>query len=72
MNQSLPGQFVMPVKDQELQTNQDVLPFLYTDFASHESTREVHSATAIELNDNNVMAFWYGGTREGHEGCQYL
>lgn len=41
--------------------------FLLTDFASHESTPEVHSAAAIELADNNIMAFWYGGTREGHK-----
>lgn len=37
------------------------------DFASHESTPEVHSAAAIELDNNNIMAFWYGGTREGHK-----
>lgn len=41
--------------------------FLISQFASHESTPEVHSATAIELKDNNIMAFWYGGTREGHQ-----
>jgi predicted neuraminidase len=37
------------------------------DFASHQSSKEVHSATAIELTDNNIMAFWYGGVREGHK-----
>lgn len=42
-------------------------PFYLTDFASHQSTPEVHSATAIELDNNNIMAFWYGGTREGHK-----
>lgn len=41
--------------------------FYQTDFASHESTPEVHSATAIELKNNDIMAFWYGGTREGHQ-----
>ncbi len=41
--------------------------FYKSDFASHESTPEVHSATAIELDNNNIMAFWYGGTREGHQ-----
>jgi len=42
-------------------------PFLSTQFASHASSKEVHSATAIELDNNNIMAFWYGGTREGHK-----
>ena len=45
----------------------NITPFLTSQFASHESTPEVHSATAIELDDNNIMAFWYGGTREGHK-----
>ena len=43
------------------------LPVYQTDFASHQSTPEVHSATAVELTDHRVMAFWYGGTREGHK-----
>ncbi len=47
--------------------NSSTNAFLLTDFASHESTPEVHSAAAIELADNNIMAFWYGGTREGHK-----
>ena len=42
-------------------------PFYQEDFASHESTPEVHSATAIELDNNDIMAFWYGGLREGHK-----
>ncbi len=42
-------------------------PLLIKQFASHASTPEVHSATAIELDNNNIMAFWYGGTREGHK-----
>ncbi|WP_198266259.1 sialidase family protein [sulfur-oxidizing endosymbiont of Gigantopelta aegis] len=41
--------------------------FFHSSFTSHESTLEVHSPTAIELANNNVMAFWYGGTREGHQ-----
>jgi len=28
-------------------------------------TRAVHSATAVELADGTIRAFWYGGTREG-------
>lgn len=29
------------------------------------STQSVHSATAVELKDGRLRAFWYGGTREG-------
>jgi len=29
------------------------------------STQSVHSATAAELRDGTLRAFWYGGTREG-------
>lgn len=55
-------------ENEELNTTaNNTAPFLTTQFASHQSTTEVHSATAIELDNNNVMAFWYGGTREGHK-----
>lgn len=50
-----------------LTNSTETTPFLSTQFASHESTPEVHSATALELDNNNIMAFWYGGTREGHK-----
>ncbi len=40
-------------------------PLFQADFASHQSTPQVHSATAVELADHNVMVFWYGGIREG-------
>ncbi len=42
-------------------------PVYQAGFASHQSPPEVHSATAVELVDHRVMAFWYGGTREGHK-----
>mgnify|MGYP005995492155 CR=1 FL=1 len=29
-------------------------------------TPAVHSATGIELDNGNLLAMWYGGTREGH------
>ena len=29
------------------------------------TTQSVHSATAVELADGRLRAFWYGGTREG-------
>jgi len=34
-------------------------------FVSHGSTPMVHSATAVETKSGNLIAFWYGGTREG-------
>ena len=40
-------------------------PLLETAFVSGELTREVHSATAIELNNGDIRLFWYGGKREG-------
>ena len=40
-------------------------PELQSAFISGELTREVHSATAVELNNGDIRAFWYGGKREG-------
>ena len=40
-------------------------PVLEEAFISGDLTREVHSATAIELNNGNIRVFWYGGKREG-------
>jgi predicted neuraminidase len=34
-------------------------------FASSGVAASVHSATAVELSDGRIRAFWYGGTREG-------
>lgn len=67
-NQPSPGYFkhTSTQKNQPETTGQSSAYFK-ADFASHHSTHEVHSATAIELNNNNVMAFWYGGSREGHK-----
>jgi len=66
LNQIPPGTFYQTdiAKNQTIVTDTS---FYHTDFASHASTPEVHSATAIELKNNDVMAFWYGGTREGHQ-----
>jgi predicted neuraminidase len=33
--------------------------------ASHGGTRSVHSAAAVETESGRLLAFWYGGTREG-------
>ena len=44
---------------------QDSEPVLKTAFISGDLTREVHSATAIELNNGDIRVFWYGGKREG-------
>lgn len=38
---------------------------LETRFASSGGTPAVHSATAIEIGDGRIRAFWYGGSREG-------
>lgn len=67
LNQSPPGQFQVPSPPQPVNTDSGKAPFFTIDFASQGATAEVHSATAIELDDNNIMAFWYGGTREGHK-----
>ncbi|HAJ92889.1 MAG TPA: hypothetical protein DCO71_09810 [Gammaproteobacteria bacterium] len=40
-------------------------PVLEEAFISGDLTREVHSATAIELNNGDIRVFWYGGKREG-------
>ena len=34
--------------------------------ASTELTHMVHSATAVALPNGNLLAMWYGGSREGH------
>ncbi len=34
--------------------------------ASTDITNTVHSATAVALSNGNLLAMWYGGTREGH------
>ena len=67
VNQAPPGRFLMPDKEKMAKASHSAPPIFYSDFASHGSTHEVHSATAIELDGNNIMAFWYGGTREGHK-----
>ena len=41
------------------------VPLFETRFASSGVTPSVHSATAVELSDGKIRAFWYGGSREG-------
>ncbi len=73
LNQNPPGLFqnTINAKVDNKETLQDKIKerpaFYQSNFASHQSTPEVHSATAIELDNNDIMAFWYGGTREGHK-----
>ena len=43
----------------------DLVPVFETRFASSGATPAVHSATAVELSDGRIRAFWYGGSREG-------
>lgn len=40
-------------------------PLFETRVASTGVTPSVHSATAVELSDGKIRAFWYGGSREG-------
>jgi predicted neuraminidase len=40
-------------------------PLLEEAFISGDLTREVHSSTAIELDNSDIRVFWYGGKREG-------
>jgi predicted neuraminidase len=40
-------------------------PHYQAQLLPNDSTQSVHSATAIELSDGRLRAFWYGGTREG-------
>ncbi|MCP3849913.1 MAG: exo-alpha-sialidase [Gammaproteobacteria bacterium] len=65
-SQSPPGQFYQAPLSEAVPVETSIAHHQAT-FASHESTPEVHSATAIELANNDIMAFWYGGTREGHK-----
>jgi len=46
-------------------SDMDSEPLIETAFISGDLTREVHSATAVELNNGDVRVFWYGGKREG-------
>jgi predicted neuraminidase len=39
-------------------------------FASHEKTHAVHAAAIVELNNGDMMSFWYGGSREGAKDVQ--
>jgi predicted neuraminidase len=45
--------------------SQDSEPVMETAFISGDLTSEVHSATAIELDNGDIRVFWYGGKREG-------
>ena len=45
--------------------NQHSEPVLEEAFISGDLTREVHSATALELDNGDIRVFWYGGKREG-------
>lgn len=66
-NQPAPGQFIVSNPTPATHENIHSQELFISDFASHGSSNEVHSAAAIELENNNIMAFWYGGTREGHK-----
>jgi predicted neuraminidase len=54
--------FVIPAYSASSQHSK---PVLEETFISGDLTREVHSATAIELGNGDIRVFWYGGKREG-------
>ncbi len=41
-------------------------PFYVQEDVSDGMTKSVHSSTAVSLPNGNLLAMWYGGTREGH------
>lgn len=47
-------------------STKDALPVYVEDFVQiEELTRSVHSPAVVELGNGNLLAVWYGGTREG-------
>ena len=54
--------FVIPESRTRIQDSE---PVLEEAFISGTVTREVHSATAVELSNGDIRVFWYGGKREG-------
>ena len=40
-------------------------PFYSAELLPNNSAASVHSATAAEISDGRLIAFWYGGSREG-------
>jgi predicted neuraminidase len=56
-----PAHFVAPRADAVAGSSRP----LYESQLLPNSSAQVHSATAVELADGTLRAFWYGGTREG-------
>ena len=54
--------FVIPADTDPVHASQ---PIVEAGFISGDLTREVHSATAVELNNGDILVVWYGGKREG-------
>ena len=54
----------------KMNENDKDIPYFNSDFASHLNNKSVHCAAAIELPENKIRAFWYGGTKEGAEDVQ--
>lgn len=40
-------------------------PLFRSELLPNSTTQSVHAATAVELSNGGLRAFWYGGTREG-------
>ena len=56
-----PAFYVEPAQSIEPQSS-----FYIQKDASDGVTQSVHSSTAVSLPNGNLLAMWYGGTREGH------
>ena len=57
-----PARFVPPRAAAEAASSK---AFYRSELLPNDSAQSVHSATAVELKDGRLRAFWYGGTREG-------
>jgi predicted neuraminidase len=58
----LPARFVAPRAAEQSTSS---APFHKGELLPNDSVQSVHSATAVEVSDGRLRAFWYGGTREG-------
>lgn len=57
-----PAAFAMPPADVH---GAEQKPLIQSEFISGGLTTEVHSATAVELANDDIGVFWYAGRREG-------
>ena len=53
------------VKSDNLSAKNQTTPPVFSIVSTGNPTPSVHSATAVELENGDIRAFWFGGTREG-------